>query len=501
MTAPGGTRSYQELAAVCARLEADSGRHLVMQQDLIRAKDQVDGELMRFKAIQAYIAKALDAEGADEFFTLTLEAIIEAFEFEVALFLQATDSADTLSVASEFGFDRVPGTLGFLPEWFDSSESRVLGEDDPLIEAWAELGLAGAIVCPYHDKTGGFAGALLGGITRDSQDFYDPITDGHRPAFTVMVQQAGALWTNRQLNGEIRLHNEQLVNLTESYSRFVPFQFLNLLDRTSIEEINAGDHVSLEMSVLFADIRDFTTLSEELGPAGTFSSLNEFLVSVEPPIEREQGFINQYLGDAIMALFSGPADAALRCAAAMLAESRSLNERRGERGEMAICFGLGISSGPLMLGAIGGGGRLDSNVVGDTANLASRIEGLTKLYGVSALFTKLTRDRLEDPGAFEFRELDRVVVKGRTQAVSVYELLDGEPEAARARKVETRERFAEGLAHYRAGDFGPARAVFEDCSQRVPDDGAAAHYVRRCADLCENPPTEPWQGVWVIDAK
>ncbi len=120
MTAPGGKRSYEELAAVCARLEADSGRHLVMQQDLIRAKDQVDGELMRFKAIQSYIAKALDAEGADEFFTLTLEAIIEAFEFEVALFLQATDSADTLSVASEFGFDRVPETLGFSPVWFYS---------------------------------------------------------------------------------------------------------------------------------------------------------------------------------------------------------------------------------------------------------------------------------------------------------------------------------------------------------------------------------------------
>ncbi len=501
MTAPGGKRGYEELAAVCARLEADAGHNLVMQRDLIRAKDQVDDELMRFKAIQAYIAKALEAEGEDEFFTLSLEAIIEAFEFEVALFLQVTDSANILSVASEFGFEQVPETLGFAPDWFDSPASKILQEDDPLVESWRELGLAWAIVCPFHDKTGDFAGAILSGVTQDNKDFYEPITEQHRSAFTVMVQQAGALWTNRQLNGEIREQNERLVNLTKSYSRFVPFQFLDLLNRTSIEDINAGDNVSLEMSVLFADIRDFTTLSEQLGPAGTFASLNEFLVAVEPQIEREQGFINQYLGDAIMALFPDSADAALRCAAAMLAESRALNEQRGERGEVAIRFGLGISSGPLMLGAIGGGGRLDSNVVGDTANLASRVESLTKLYGVPALFTDLTRDRLVNPEIFQFRELDRVVVKGRTAAVSVYELLDGEPQPRQAQKVATRERFAEGLAHYRAGDFRAAAAVFEDCLERVPDDQAAALYVRRCAQFRENPPPGPWQGVWVIDAK
>ena len=501
MSAPAEKRSYAELEALCAKLEAESGRHLVMQQDLIHAKNQVDAELMRFKAIQAFIAHALDASDPETFFTITLEAVIEAFEFEVALFLQSTESNRLLTVSGAFGFDEPPPALPFSPQWIGTDESEIVSEDDFLLQAWVELGLARAIICPFHDKNGDLAGAILGGITKESADYYEPISEEHGSAFTVMVRQAGSLWTNRELNDEIRTNNDRLVNLTDSYSRFVPFQFLQLLDRSSIEEIDAGDHVSLEMNVLFADIRDFTALSEALGPAGTFASLNEFLVAVEPVIEQEQGFINQYMGDAVMALFPGRADAALRCAAEMLVQSRALNARRCGSGELGIRFGLGISSGPLMLGAIGGGRRLDSNVVGDTANLASRVEGLTKLYGVSILITEFTRARTEDQDAFSFRELDRVVVKGRAAAVSIYELLDCDTEPIQAQKRATQERFAEALATYRGGDFKAACSIFEACVEGAPDDNAAKLYVARCADLLRNPPEEPWQGVWVLDEK
>lgn len=501
MSAPAEKRSYAELEALCARLEAEAGHHIVMRQDLIRAKDQVDAELMRFKAIQAYIANALDAADAAAFFTLTLEAVIEAFEFEVALFLQTAESDKVLTVSGQFGFDEAPADLPFSPDWIGASESGIVTGDDFLLQAWRELGLAQAIICPFHDKHGKLAGAILGGVTMASADYYEEIGQEHRTAFTVMVQQAGSLWTNRELSDEIRQQNDRLVSLTDSYSRFVPFQFLDLLDRSSIEEIDAGDNVSLEMSVLFADIRDFTTLSEALGPAGTFASLNEFMVALEPVIGGEQGFVNQYLGDAIMALFPGKADAALRCAATMLTESRALNARRSGSGELGIRFGLGISSGPLMLGAIGGGRRLDSNVVGDTANLASRVESLTRLYGVSALFTEFTRARLEHQENFCFRELDRVRVKGRTAAVTINELYDCDTEPIRVQKHGSRERFGEGLALYRAGDFKGACAAFEACAEDAPDDNATALYVRRCADLVKDPPPASWDGVWLLDAK
>lgn len=494
-------RSYEELLAICARLEAESGQHLVVQRDLIATKDRLDRELMRFKAIQTYIANALEASTVGEFHTLTLESIIEAFEFEVALVLKTTGDGNTLVAAGEFGFDDPPSLLPFSIDWIEPEDTIIVDATDEVLKQWAELTLAQAIICPLTDKSGSFNGAILGGVTQESADVFEPITDEHKSAFTVMVRQASALWTNRELRDEIKSHNERLVDLTNSYSRFVPFEFLELLNRESIEEIGAGDAASLEMNVLFADIRDFTTMSEQLGPKGAFAMLNEFLAAVEPPIQKENGFVNQYLGDAIMALFPGEADAALRCAIAMVKETQALNVRRKSRGEAEIRFGLGIASGPLMLGAIGGGQRLDSNVVGDAANLSARMESLTKMFGSQVLFTHHTKERLKDPAQFEIRELDRVVVVGRETAVTVYELMDVDAPELKAQKQQVHAQFERGLEHYRAGDFVAASKRFEACAALAPDDRAAALYVERCRSLEETQTPEDWQGLTVLGQK
>ena len=494
-------RSYEELLATCERLEAEGGRHLVIQRDLIGTKDRVDRELMRFKAIQNYIAGALEPSTASEFHTLTLEAIIEAFEFEVALVLRTTGDGNTLVAAGEFGFDDPPGLLPLSMEWIDPDDTRIVDAADPLLENWQELKLAQAIICPLTDKSGAFSGAILAGVTLESADFFEPISEECKSAFTVMVRQASALWTNRELNEEIKSHNERLVDLTSSYSRFVPFQFLELLNRESIEEIGAGDAAGLEMNVLFADIRDFTTMSEQLGPQGAFAMLNEFLAAVEPPIQNENGFVNQYQGDAIMALFPGEADAALRCAIAMVKETQTLNVRRKSRNEAEIRFGLGIASGPLMLGAIGGGQRLESNVVGDTANLSARTESLTKLFGSQILFTNHTKERLKDPAQFEIRELDRVVVVGRETAITVYELMDTDAPELKTQKQQIQAQFEKGLEQYRSGEFLPAGKRFEACVALAPDDRAAALYVERCRSLAETPPDGDWQGLTILGRK
>lgn len=501
MSEAGKERSYEELLAVCERLEAESGRQLVIQRDLSRTKDQVDRELQRFKAIQAYIANALDVTTVAEFHTLTLEAIIEAFEFEVALVLKSTGGGDVLVAAEQFGFEDPPATLPFSGDWIDMHHTSICATGDPLIENWPELNLAQAIVCPVQDRAGTFNGMILAGITNDSSDFFDPITEEHRSAYAVIVRQASALWTNRELNEEIKSHNDKLVELTGSYSRFVPFQFLELLNRESIEEIGAGDATALEMNVLFADIRGFTTMSEQLGPSGAFAMLNEFLSAVEPAIEAENGFVNQYQGDAIMALFPGEADSALRCAVAMVKETQALNVRRKSRNEEEIRFGLGITSGPLLLGAIGGGQRLESNVVGDTANLSARMEGLTKVFGSAVIFNEHTMGRLVNPKAFEIRELDRAVVIGRETAVTIFELMDTDAAEVRAQKQETKAQFDMGLEQYRAGDFAAAKKRFEACAALAPDDSAAAMYVERCGELIERPPQEAWQGVTVLGHK
>ena len=490
-----------ELVQQNARLEKEVGQHIVTQQGLIVAKRHVDEELTRFQAIQRYISGALDSDSETDFSTRTLEAIIEAFELEAAVFLRYAPDNDTLSVVDQFGFEDVPEHLPHNANWFSTSDSRIVSAGEAVFDAWSDLGFNQAFLCPYYDKNGAFAGAIAAGITDEGADFFEPLADTHLSAFTVMVQQAGALFINRQLNAEILEHNRALANLTDSYSRFVPFQFLELLGRSTIQEIDTGDSTALDMSVLFVDIRGFTALSERLGPADIFASLNAFLEVVEPLVTREGGFINQYLGDAVMALFPKNADAALGCAAAISGAARPFNEARLAAGDLPINFGLGISSGPLMLGALGGGKRLDSNVIGDTANLASRTEGLTRQYGVEALCTEHTLSRLERPDAVDLREIDRVVVKGRAAPVSIHELLACDTEATADQKRTTRNAFAAALALYRDGQFAKARSAFAECAAQAPDDNVSALYVARCQSLIDTPPEGEWQGVWVLDSK
>ena len=291
------------------------------------------------------------------------------------------------------------------------------------------------------------------------------------------------------------------LNLRDSFKRFVPFEFLALLKKRSIQEVNTGDNVSLDMHVMFTDLRDFTRMSEGMGPEVVFALLNEYLAAMEPQIASVSGFINQYQGDAIMALFSGDADSAVQGAIRMWDALGTLNKGRANRGETPLRIGTGINSGRLLLGAIGSKERLDSNVVGDAPNLASRVESMTKVYGAKVLISGSTYTQLFHPEEFTLRELDRVIVAGKTEPVVVYELLDVDPKELREQKIESAERFAEGLHSYRAGEFRDARLLFAECLVKAPLDEAAALYIGRCAELIAHPPAGAWDGTTVVLGK
>ena len=178
-----------------------------------------------------------------------------------------------------------------------------------------------------------------------------------------------------------------------------------------------------------------------------------------------------------------------------------LNKIRAARDEATLCIGIGINSGELMLGAIGGEQRLNGNVVGDAVNLASRIEGLTKLYGAVCVLTDAAVRRLSDPASSFLRELDRVVVLGRTKPVVIYELLDLDPPILREGKLAAAKEFQRGLALYRDGDFAAAIGAFAECLEVSPDELAATLYVKRCTELVHNPPASGWHGVTLLDRK
>jgi PAS domain S-box-containing protein len=281
---------------------------------------------------------------------------------------------------------------------------------------------------------------------------------------------------------------DKLFQLNKAYERFVPNQFLQFLEKSSIIDVELGDQVQLEMSVLFSDIRDFTTLSESMTPEDNFRFINSYLSRMEPVINENNGFIDKYIGDAIMALFSGDADNAVKAGIAMLQGLVEYNQNRANFGCAPIQIGIGINTGTLMLGTVGGQNRMDGTVISDAVNLASRVESLTKNYGVALLITQETYSRLENPSQYAIRTLDTVKVKGKSEAVTVYEVFDADGLEIKEGKLATLELFAEALAIYSQGNVAEAARVFAECWRQNQGDRAAKIYWERCQSALATPP-------------
>jgi len=289
--------------------------------------------------------------------------------------------------------------------------------------------------------------------------------------------------TIESLSQDLLASNRELRETHAAVQRFVPLEFIDRLEKRSIREVQRGDHVEAEMNVMFCDIRDFTALVEGMGAREAFDFVNGYLRRMEPVVHRHGGFINQYLGDCIMALFPACGDAAVQAGVEMCGALDALNrERRARgRGDRDIDIGIGVNAGSLMLGTIGGAERLAGGVIGDAVNVASRVESLTKVYGTRFVLSEDTVSSLADPARFSLRELDRVIVRGRRDPVSVHEVLDVLDDTTREARRATLECFAEARALFRAGDLSRARKGFQKCLERDPADRAAAFYVERCA--------------------
>lgn len=304
---------------------------------------------------------------------------------------------------------------------------------------------------------------------------------------------------NEQLNAELQRSHGELQRTHQAVLRFVPDAFISLLGKTSIVEVERGDHTQAEMEILFCDLRSFTTLIEALGPDRAFPFVNRYLRHMEPAITGNGGFIAQYLGDCIMALFPGAsADAAVRAAIQMTVALADFNEREAEG---PVRFGIGVASGPLMLGTIGGHERLDGGVIGDAVNHASRVEGMSKMYGTVLIIDESTRRRLTGAEEVRLRELDRVVAKGRRQASSIWEVLDALPREERLAKLEGLEDWNQALKFYREGDIQSAKARFQACLQRWSRDEAARLFLRRCEALAREGLPPRWDGTTVLSKK
>lgn len=292
-----------------------------------------------------------------------------------------------------------------------------------------------------------------------------------------------------------------LLNINNAYGKFVPHSFLRALGRDSILDVQLGDQIERNTSVMFSDIRAYTSLSEQMTPEENFNFINAYLGHVVPIIKAHNGIVNQFLGDGIMALFPQTADDAVQAALNMQYAIAAYNIKRVSRGRMPIRVGMGIHTGDLRMGIIGDFERLDAAIISDTVNTASRLEGLTKFYHATLIISESTLSQMKDPSSVNYRPLGKVQVKGKQQPVAIYECFDGDTAAEIAGKLATKESFEKGLVAYFAQQFEAAIAQFEACQAAYPEDFVARHYLAKSRELVGVELPAGWAGVEAMEGK
>ncbi|MBT4932743.1 MAG: GAF domain-containing protein [Rhodospirillaceae bacterium] len=258
-------------------------------------------------------------------------------------------------------------------------------------------------------------------------------------------------------------------------------------------------------TVLFSDIRSFTTITETLGAQGTVEFLNEYFEIMVDCITSEGGMLDKFIGDAIMAAFGIPIgheddeDRGLRAAIAMMTRLNDYNQTRIDKGLMPVDHGMGLNTGKIVAGNIGSKKRMDYTMIGDGVNLAARLESACKQYSAHILISEYTIGKLK--GTYRTRYIDDVVVKGKTQPVGVYEVLDYHTDETFPNLMENVNYFNEGRKHYREGNWDKAIKSFQEAIKANPNDKLANTYIEdRCKFLKKKPPKD-WDGIWVMTSK
>ncbi len=314
------------------------------------------------------------------------------------------------------------------------------------------------------------------------------------PLVSVDGRKLGSMIMIEDISGEKRMK--------ATMSRYMDPAIADQLLRSGGEALGGTNAAA---TVLFSDVRGFTPLTEELGAPATVALLNEYFTIMVECVQREGGMLDKFVGDAMMAIFGLPLphdddqDRAVRASIAMLTGLAAWNVERIAEGKKPVDMGIGLNTDMVVSGNIGSPKRMDYTVIGDGVNLASRLESACKQYGTHILMSEFTYKGLR--GTYRIREIDRVIVQGKTEPVGVYEILDYHTDLSFPHLREVMGLFRDGLERYRARDWDAATAAFEECLRLNPRDKASQVYVDRCRVLKADPPPEDWAGVWVMQSK
>ncbi|MEO6327850.1 MAG: adenylate/guanylate cyclase domain-containing protein [Ginsengibacter sp.] len=300
---------------------------------------------------------------------------------------------------------------------------------------------------------------------------------------------------------ESKDREEAMRRIHEITGKFVPYEFIQSLGHDLITDVKLGDQVEKIVTVLFSDIRGYTTLSEQMTPEENFSFICSFNELMGPIIRQNKGFINQYLGDAIMAIFPGNAGDALAAAVHMQLAIRDFNKQRELKNQPQVKIGVGMHTGPLIMGITGDHDRLDATTISDTVNTASRLEGLTKYYKVDIIISEETLQQISSPETFNLRHLGSVQLKGKYAPISIHECFSGNTEFELQKKIETLSYFRTGISNYLNSSFDDAVGAFREVLEITPTDLTAKFFLNNATGYLNNGVPLNWMGVEQMNIK
>lgn len=292
-------------------------------------------------------------------------------------------------------------------------------------------------------------------------------------------------------------------NTKKMMERYLPPQLIDELYKPNV--IHKAGGIKQEVTILFSDIRSFTSISESLNAEDVVIFLNKYLSEMTDIIFQNKGTIDKFIGDAVMTIFGAPIqqeDDALRAVISAVEMKKAVVHFNQNNNilDIPLEIGIGIHTGEVVAGNIGSEKRLDYTVIGDNVNLSSRIEGLTKYYGCSILISQYTYEKLplksiED--SFCFREIDNVMVKGKSESIRIFEVQNFDTEQERVELIKNKKAFEKGMALYRQKKYKEAFPYFK----YLNDDGPSKVYMDRCRLYVKNPPGSAWNGTHVMDTK
>ena len=326
----------------------------------------------------------------------------------------------------------------------------------------------------------------------------------HKGQWLSFVIPAGTLTANYAAITSVRMIREERAKrkIRKSFSQYLSPGVIELIEKDPEKYIRPGGE-SKELTVLFSDIRGFTTISEGLTPDELVHLLNDYLGQMEEIIFATDGTVDKYIGDAIMAFWGSPLpqeDHAFRscsCALRMTRGLAALNAKWQAAGQRPIEIGIGLNTGMVNVGNMGSARRLSWTVMGDNVNLASRLEGITKQYHVQIVISEATYRQVSSQ--FVCRELDKIRVKGKNQPVNIYELMDVAAEKSKYEPLL--ERFDTAMKSYKTQNWSDAANLFSEVLANFPDDGPSQVFLERAIEFAQNAPEGEWDGVYVMKTK